>query len=258
MSDLPPTDVVVYSAKALHRIAWTEHRFATCMCLLQLAACCVVLPFDWIVWFLLGILSTIGLGTGVATGLLFLWPMVVTEAMQQDPFFDTWTRVLPACMAHALGSTVGELPPYLAAQSLVTQLNLENQPLYTWTVDYVQRWGAPMILAFAVWPNSVFDMCGIASGAANVPIYTFLTMTMTGKGLIRAPMTAAILILANQSAYDILPDWMDAFLHSMLSKKEKGVSSMVWTCGVAALTLAMAWKTMKDVAQSERLRLVQR
>ena len=249
MSDPTVNEVCIYSAMAFKRIAWEENRTATYAFLFILAILYIILPFEWIVWFLLGILSTIGLGTGVATGLLFLWPMVASVALEHHPFVDTWIRVLPACMFHALGSTVVELPPYLAAQSLVTQLNLETQPLYTWTVNYVTRWGAPMIFAFAIWPNSMFDMCGIASGVCNIPIYTFLVVTMAGKGLVRAPATAAVLIVANQS--DILPEWMDAFVEAVLSK-DGSTTGHVWTCAVTLLTLYMGWHTLRDIATNEK------
>ena len=44
------------------------------------AAALLVLPFAWVAWFVAGVLSSIGLGTGIHTGLLFLVPHVVARS----------------------------------------------------------------------------------------------------------------------------------------------------------------------------------
>lgn len=98
-------------------------------------------------WLVLGILSSIGLGTGLHSGLMFLWPFVMSvvltaEACQSTSFISTYnhpctqqcdtsgsaadgtltylnTLVLlwPSVVLWGSGTAIGELPPYFITRA---------------------------------------------------------------------------------------------------------------------------------------------
>lgn len=100
-------------------------------------------------WIVLGILSSVGFGTGLHSGIMFLFPHVMqvvgaAEACQtttgligwyQHPckldcattsgpkdsstvtVFQLWTLVTVQCMLWGLGTAIGELPPYLVSKA---------------------------------------------------------------------------------------------------------------------------------------------
>ena len=102
---------------------------------------------EYVVWWVgLGILSSIGLGSGLQSGLLFLYPHVIktclaaqtcksldfdswTDIWFRAPktlfkcpsgplatssvtFFGMWTKVILPCFLQAAGTAIGEIPPY--------------------------------------------------------------------------------------------------------------------------------------------------
>jgi len=110
----------------------------------------------WIVWWIgLGILSSIGLGTGMHTGLMFLFPhilkvcMAATECGSMNfssrndmwfrkesftclesgpgvPFFDIFQKVFIPCMLWGTGTAIGEIPPYAISRA-ARQSGVSNQ-----------------------------------------------------------------------------------------------------------------------------------
>lgn len=98
-------------------------------------------------WIILGVLSSVGFGTGLHSGMMFLFPHVLqvvtaaescgtTEgliAWYQHPckldcsttsgpddtvtFFNLWCKVTIPCMLWGFGTAVGELPPYLVSKA---------------------------------------------------------------------------------------------------------------------------------------------
>lgn len=105
---------------------------------------------EYVVWWLgLGILSSIGLGSGLQSGVLFLYPHVLktifaaqrcnSTAFESEAdmwfrstselfvcpadidgagavagagFWDIWWKIIPACFLQAAGTAIGEIPPY--------------------------------------------------------------------------------------------------------------------------------------------------
>ena len=57
----------------------------------------------------------------------------------------------------------------------------------------------------ASWPNITFDMCGLVCGYYDLSIYEFLTPTIIGKGLIKAPLQSLVMLhlYENESEYNI-------------------------------------------------------
>ncbi|GAB1222467.1 hypothetical protein ENUP19_0112G0011 [Entamoeba nuttalli] len=91
-------------------------------------------------WFGLGVLSSVGLGTGMHTGLLFLFPhilnvclaasachsmklfiihfkclSVVDETQANPSFVQIFIRVFLPCFIWGVGTAFGEIPPYFLA-----------------------------------------------------------------------------------------------------------------------------------------------
>jgi membrane protein YqaA with SNARE-associated domain len=94
-------------------------------------------------WLLLGILSSIGFGSGLHSGIMFLWPFVMqtiltTETCNSTDFISTYNhpcalqcagngtgssffgkllKVLPAAIVWGIGTALGELPPYFVTRA---------------------------------------------------------------------------------------------------------------------------------------------
>jgi len=102
--------------------------------------------YDFAWWLVLGILSSIGLGTGLHSGLMFLWPFVMTvvtnaEACQSTAFaatynhpcclkcdhsakgdgtltfLNTFLLLAPAVVTWGCGTAIGELPPFFITRA---------------------------------------------------------------------------------------------------------------------------------------------
>ena len=108
---------------------------------------------EFLVWWLgLGILSSIGFGSGLQTGILFLFPHIIRVCLAAqtcktlefesnsniwfrtsnnlfmcptDPlayskpvtFYGTWLKIFPVCFLQAAGTAIGEIPPYWITRS---------------------------------------------------------------------------------------------------------------------------------------------
>nr|XP_061797377.1 vacuole membrane protein 1-like isoform X2 [Nerophis lumbriciformis] len=140
-------------------------------------------------WVGLGILSSVGLGTGLHTFLLYL----------------------------GAGTAIGELPPYFMAraarqsgtdpedeeyeefeemleqaenaQDFVTRAKMGVQHM-------VQKVGFFGILACASIPNPLFDLAGITCGHFLVPFWTFFGATLIGKAIIKMHIQKLFVIIS--------------------------------------------------------------
>ncbi len=81
-----------------------------------------------------------------------------------------------------LGATVGELTGYLAGYGgggLIA-----DNPHYRRAQRWIKRVGLlPVIFVFALVPNPLFDLTGIAAGAMRLPLWQFLLICFLGKSL---------------------------------------------------------------------------
>ena len=94
-------------------------------------------------WAVLGVLSSIGFGTGLHSGIMFLWPFVMQVVLQADvcrstdfvatynhpcvmqcgtpgdgaSFVGKLLKVLPAAVLWGVGTALGELPPYFVTRA---------------------------------------------------------------------------------------------------------------------------------------------
>ena len=222
--------------------------------------------FTVLKWLSLGILSSIGLGSGLNTGLLFLFPLVTKATLVANECghtnfdlsgpkalicsknseltdihvsnFNIFLKVLPITILWGIGCAIGEVPPFYIAQNLKKAgKNIENylsnnSVIIKWINDSIisllKKHDFITILGLASWPNMFFDMCGMAAGYYGVTLKTFLSATMIGKGLIKSPMQILLIILVvNKSK--IIPDFIVKYIN--ISNQEEGISwlSLIWT-----------------------------
>ncbi|XP_067866815.1 vacuole membrane protein 1 isoform X4 [Heterodontus francisci] len=135
-------------------------------------------------WVGLGILSSVGLGTGLHTFLLYL----------------------------GAGTAIGELPPYFMARAarlsgtetdeefeeiLERGQNAEDLPTRAKLAvqNLVQRVGFFGILACASIPNPLFDLAGITCGHFLVPFWTFFGATLIGKAIVKMHIQKLFVII---------------------------------------------------------------
>ena len=229
----------------------TTHRKPASATIVVASIALLVLPFAWVAWFFAGVLSSIGLGTGIHTGLLFLVPHVVATAQARPTVLGAYLEVLPACIAHGVGSAVGELPPYLMANTIVSKFEAGSWAMrsHEWMVGCLRKWGFWVVFLFALWPNAFFDCCGLASGACGVNMWAVLGATVAGKALVKAPAIAFLVVATTKG--QVLPAVMDEYMQGALNHEDSRIGT-AWATLVALLTGWMTWTMLREMAAEER------
>ena len=181
---------------------------AGCFILLSIATNISLLTLIW--FFMLGVSSSIGFGVGVPTRILFIVPYIM--ATMTGSFWSDFRTTFPILFVHAVGSSFGELPPFLSSALLAKHFSLDTGSsiiarMHQYITSKMQRHSFVCIIVLASWPNSTFDAAGLSAGAAGMSTGSFLTATIIGKACIRAPITNAVLLLSNKLPY--LSEWLD-------------------------------------------------
>lgn len=191
-----------------------------------------IFMFNSIAWIFLGILSSIGLGSGIHTGIMFLFPHVsniyktakncnsiefnqyyyynqtaftclnttLIDHVNKIDNMDIYFKALPAVILWGIGTALGEVPPYYLAKTIKSKVEFESYFIgktkycLDIIVKYLKKFKFITILAMASWPNATFDMCGMACGFYKVPISVFLSATIIGKSFIKAPIQLYVYI----------------------------------------------------------------
>uniref|UniRef100_A0A671EXY7 Vacuole membrane protein 1 n=1 Tax=Rhinolophus ferrumequinum TaxID=59479 RepID=A0A671EXY7_RHIFE len=139
-------------------------------------------------WIGLGILSSVGLGTGLHTFLLYLG--VGTAIGELPPYF--MARAARLSGAEPDDEEYQEFEEMLehaeAAQDFASRAKLAIQNL-------VQKVGFFGILACASIPNPLFDLAGITCGHFLVPFWTFFGATLIGKAIIKMHIQKIFVII---------------------------------------------------------------
>ena len=81
----------------------------------------------------------------------------------------------------ASAETVGEMTGYLAGMSGAGLL--ERNRWYTRFRWWLNRKGGLALFILSAVPNPVFDLLGIAAGAARYPVFKFIGIVMVGKSI---------------------------------------------------------------------------
>lgn len=82
-------------------------------------------------------------------------------------------------LAAGSGGALGELSGYLAGfsgQAVVERTGLYNR-IHPWVVKY----GPWAIMVLSAIPNPIFDLAGVAAGAARMPLWQFLLFCWIGQ-----------------------------------------------------------------------------
>ena len=170
-------------------------------------------------WFILGILSSVGFGTGLQTGVIFVYPAIFsTYTDNYDPILsintniiNTYLRCVPFVCAWSVGTVIGELPPYLIAKTINYKDSKALDKLYEMlggngdkiknSIDdtVVKFKKSPKksfvtIILLSSWPNAMFDVCGVAAGLVRLNMYQFLIPTFIGKVCIKTPIQLGMLL----------------------------------------------------------------
>jgi len=153
-------------------------------------------------WMFLGILSTIGLGTGMYTGTFYLFPYLLEIKSQNNcNDYELLLKTILPLYLWCFGSCLGELPPYFLAKWAKDDY---KKYLDGTILTKIKNNSFSSILVLAIMPNFTFDMCGMASGFLDIDIYTFIIASFIGKGLIKGTAEAyAIMFVFEDSIENI-------------------------------------------------------
>ncbi|XP_075445776.1 vacuole membrane protein 1 isoform X5 [Ascaphus truei] len=139
-------------------------------------------------WVGLGILSSVGLGTGLHTFLLYLG--AGTAIGELPPYF--MARAARLSGAEPDDEEYEEFEEMLehaeTAQDFASRAKLAVQ-------NMVQKIGFLGILACASIPNPLFDLAGITCGHFLVPFWTFFGATLIGKAIIKMHIQKLFVII---------------------------------------------------------------
>uniref|UniRef100_A0A8C8JUI5 VTT domain-containing protein n=1 Tax=Oncorhynchus tshawytscha TaxID=74940 RepID=A0A8C8JUI5_ONCTS len=164
---------LAYSTEGAHQkyVQYLEKRFLWCA-----------------YWVGLGILSSVGLGTGLHTFLLYLG--AGTAIGELPPYF--MARAARLSGADPDDEDYEEFEEMLeqaqTAQDFVTRAKLGVQ-------NMVQKVGFFGILACASIPNPLFDLAGITCGHFLVPFWTFFGATLIGKAIVKMHIQKLFVII---------------------------------------------------------------
>jgi len=196
-------------------------------------------------WVFLGILSSIGLGTGLHTFILYLGPHIAKVTLSayecnsvnfpEPPYPDEIicpstvsastvitiltivSKVRLESFLWGAGTAIGELPPYfmaraarLSGEKLDEEEDDEDSKWHavkSTIKTLVERVGFLGILACASIPNPLFDFAGFACGHFLVPFWTFFGATLIGKAIIKVHIQMLFVIVAfNEHHFEYFVD----------------------------------------------------
>ena len=219
-------------------------------------------------WFILGILSSVGFGTGLQTGVIVVYPAIFsTYTDNYDPtlsintnIINTYLRCIPFVCAWSVGTVIGELPPYLIAKTINYKDNKALDRLYDMlgsngdkikssidnTVDKFKK--SPKksfftITLLSAWPNAMFDVCGVAAGLVKLNIYQFLIPTFIGKVCIKTPIQLGILL-----------HYYGYYGDTVKNKVDIGMLYYIWNIAAISFTLYFLKVSIENVVNTDTIK----
>lgn len=206
---------------------------------------------NYSIWFLLGILSSIGFGTGMQTGVLFVFPEIISEYNRNLEYYNdpttaiyySYLMCLPFVLIWGIGTAYGELPPYYIASKINYRDSGSLDKMYKLlgdnsdtiknnvkkTVDKFREnknYSFVTILCLSAWPNAMFDICGISAGLVKLNLYEFLIPTIIGKAFIKTPIQLGFILYSYSNYGD-----------SLTKSDEIGYLYYLWNTFVISFTL---------------------
>jgi hypothetical protein len=199
-------------------------------------------------WVGLGIASSIGLGSGLHTFVLFTGPYVAKVALTSvkcghtnfitegiDAYactisgsdnsvgmFDIMMKVQLVCFLWGAGSAVGELPPYLLSRAATGEHN-ELSRIEKVLLHFLKNHAFTTVLIFASILNPLFDLAGVMCGRYNISFITFFTATFIGKAIIK-PTLQALVIIYTCTAKEF--PFFKSFLENIRNQYTGGINTM--------------------------------
>lgn len=236
--------LIIYADFALPEIQFITRRF-----------------FNYLVWFILGILSSIGFGTGMQTGVLFVFPEIIAEYNRNIEYYNdpintiyySFIMCLPMVLIWGIGTAFGELPPYFMARKINYKDSKSLDKMYLIlgkNSDYIKKninntvdkfrnnknYSFITIICLSSWPNAMFDICGISAGLVKLNLEEFLLPTVIGKTFIKTPIQLAF-ILYSYAYYG----------NSFTQNSEIGYLYYIWNIFVISFTMYIFKEYIENV-----------
>jgi vacuole membrane protein 1 len=153
-------------------------------------------------WFVLGILSTVGFGTGLHTGTLFLIPDIINTFNNTNPGYNikiiVFFKSLKNVICWGLGTAFGELPPFYLAkfskEKYEGMIPLEYKQSYNKYSSIFKKYSFFFLILISSWPNMTFDFVGMLCGINGMSLYQFIIPTIIGKTFVKAPVQSFAVI----------------------------------------------------------------
>jgi len=123
--------------------------------------------------YLLVFATTLICNASIIFPVYFYMSIMMTAATNWDPVLIALT----ASIAGALGEIVG----YYAGRLGKKIVSVENTPGYTRIAAWMNRYGPLAVFLFSLQPVLPFDIAGLISGAAKMPLWKFLIPCWAGK-----------------------------------------------------------------------------
>ena len=106
-------------------------------------------------------------------------------------------------LAGATGGIIGEMTGFIVGYGGRRMVQSRGQT-YVRAENWMRRWGAWAIFAFAAVPLPVFDVAGVAAGALRYPLWRFLLIGWVGKSI-----KYVILVLAGARGWEAILHYLD-------------------------------------------------
>ncbi|AQK49179.1 Vacuole membrane protein KMS1 [Zea mays] len=175
-------------------------------------------------WISLGVASSIGLGSGLHTFVLYLGPHIALftiKAVQcgridlkTAPYDTIQLKIQLEAVLWGIGTALGELPPYFisraarlsgskskAVKELDAATSKEDGTVAStldrskrWLLSHSQHLNFFSILILASVPNPLFDLAGIMCGQFGVPFWEFFFATLIGKAIIKTHIQTLFIV----------------------------------------------------------------
>lgn len=101
-------------------------------------------------------------------------------------------------LAGAAGGIIGETTGFIVGYG-GRQMVQSRGRTYARAENWMRRWGAWAVFAFAAAPLPVFDLAGVVAGALRYPLWKFLLIGWVGKSI-----KYVILVLAGAWGWEVL------------------------------------------------------
>lgn len=180
-------------------------------------------------WFGLGVVSSIGLGSGLHTFVLFTGPYVSKTSLEYitHSFYDILWRVFPVCFIWGAGSAVGELPPYFLSKAASEKEEKEKEmsKIEKILLIFLKKYAFITVLLFASVPNPLFDIAGVLCGRYHIGLMTFFSATFIGKAIVKPMLQASVIIYTLTSDISMFDNYPMIQSALMSVKNQYGVNS---------------------------------